>query len=139
MAQIEHTPIALTSNEKMMILSVHSYLQKNMPKRQSKEATNLLAEFNKTGKISSSKQGHWAPKDFQAEYVNKIHDIINSAKMVVSCWRKCLGKARDYWEMIEDEINDESDDSDNESLDLCSGDENFDDFCSECEDFDDRP
>ena len=50
-----------------------------------------------------------------------------------------MGKARDYWETIEDEINDESDDSDNESLDLCSGDENFDDFRSEGEDFDDRP
>ncbi|CAG8822948.1 12545_t:CDS:1, partial [Racocetra persica] len=58
--------------------------------------------------------------------------------MVVSCWKKCLDKARNYWKTIDDEINDESDDSDNESLDFCSGDEDFCDFCSENENFDDR-
>ncbi|CAG8720074.1 15306_t:CDS:2, partial [Racocetra fulgida] len=126
------TPIALTDNEKIMVLSVHCYLQKNMPKLKSKETTNLrkevslatgvgeatvahvVADFNRTGKIVSSKQGQRAPKEFQAEY------------------------ARNYWETIDDEINDESDDSDNESLDFCSGDEDFCDFCSENENFDDR-
>ncbi|CAG8845663.1 34555_t:CDS:1, partial [Racocetra persica] len=91
------TPIALTDNEKIMVLSVHRYLQKNMPKLKSKEATNLrkevslatgvgeatvarvVADFNKTGKIVSSKQDQRAPKEFQAEYVDKIHDLVISA------------------------------------------------------------
>ncbi|CAG8793697.1 5514_t:CDS:2, partial [Gigaspora rosea] len=140
------TLINLTDNEKIMVLSVHRYLQKNMPKLKSKETTNLrkevslatgvgeatvariVADFNRTGKIVSSKQGQRAPKEFQ--------EI--KSDMVVSCWKKCLDKARNYWETIDDEINDESDNSDNESLDFCSGDEDFCDFCSENENFDDR-
>ncbi|CAG8451897.1 8946_t:CDS:10 [Scutellospora calospora] len=42
--------------------------------------------------------------------------------VVVSCWKKCLGKARNYWEMVNDGINDESEDED---VDLYSGDENL--------------
>ncbi|CAG8699666.1 13792_t:CDS:2 [Cetraspora pellucida] len=36
----------------------------------------VVAEFNKTGKVTASEQGHRAPKDFQAEYVNAIHVLI---------------------------------------------------------------
>ncbi|CAG8723011.1 7872_t:CDS:1 [Gigaspora rosea] len=94
MPQIKHTPGALTANKKMMVLSVHRYLQKNMPKRQSSEATTLrkevalaigvgeatvariVAEINKTGEVAPSKQGQRAPKDFQTEYVDIICDQI---------------------------------------------------------------
>ncbi|CAG8532347.1 8079_t:CDS:2, partial [Gigaspora rosea] len=73
--QIERTLGALTANEKMIVVSVHHYLQKNMSKRQSSEATTLrkevalatevgeatvariVAEFNKTGEVAPSKQG----------------------------------------------------------------------------------
>ncbi|CAG8679084.1 27814_t:CDS:2 [Dentiscutata erythropus] len=69
MAQIKCTQIALTANKKIIILSVYSYLQKNMLKQQTNEATNLrkevslvtgvgeatiarvVAEFNETGKV----------------------------------------------------------------------------------------
>ncbi|CAG8722624.1 25199_t:CDS:1, partial [Racocetra persica] len=40
--------------------------------------------------------------------------------VVVSYWKKCLGKARNYWEMVDDRINNESEDKD---VDLYSGDE----------------
>ncbi|CAG8515806.1 9261_t:CDS:2 [Cetraspora pellucida] len=68
-----------------------------MTDRQSKKTTNLrkeisiatgvgettiahvVAKFNKTGKVTASEQGHRAPKDFQAEYMNAIHDLILSA------------------------------------------------------------
>ncbi|CAG8702718.1 14969_t:CDS:1, partial [Dentiscutata heterogama] len=40
---------------------------------------HIVAEFNETEKVAPSKQGHQAPKDFQAEYVDKIYDLINSA------------------------------------------------------------
>ncbi|CAG8774661.1 16166_t:CDS:1, partial [Dentiscutata erythropus] len=105
MDQIERTQIALTVNEKKMILSVHNYIQEKMKMtdeiritdEQLKKATNLrkevsiatgvgeatvarvVAEFNKTGKVTSSEQGHQAPKDFHAEYVNAVHDLILSA------------------------------------------------------------
>ncbi|CAG8669478.1 2833_t:CDS:2, partial [Cetraspora pellucida] len=143
--QIECTQITLTVNEKKMILSIHNYLQEKMKMtdeikitdEQSKKATNLrkevfiatkvdeatvahvIAEFNKTEKIISSEQGHRAPKDFYTEYVN-AEEI--KSDVVVLCWKKCLGKARNYWEMVNDGINNESEDED---IDLYSGDENL--------------
>ncbi|CAG8518422.1 2893_t:CDS:2 [Cetraspora pellucida] len=114
------------------------------------EATvaHVIAEFNKAKKVTSSKQGQRTPKDFQAEYVNAVHDLVLSANkdglplslqapvfelselgfkeikpvVVISCWKKCLSKARNYWEIVEVGINDESEDED---IDLYSGDENL--------------
>ncbi|CAG8638866.1 10959_t:CDS:1, partial [Acaulospora morrowiae] len=82
-----------------MIISVHHYIQKNIlsVNWQSHQATNLhkevslttevgkatvahiLAEYNKTGKVKASIQGHWISKDFQEEYLSTIRNLIFSA------------------------------------------------------------
>ncbi|CAG8828955.1 30200_t:CDS:1, partial [Gigaspora margarita] len=38
---------------------------------------------------------------------------------------KCLDEAKNYWKMIDDKINYESEDSSNESLDFCLEDKDF--------------
>ncbi|CAG8853372.1 6313_t:CDS:1, partial [Gigaspora margarita] len=69
MDQYERSPIALTANEKKMVLSVHNYIHSleiiNLHKEVSLatgvgEATvaHVLAEFNKTGAVIASEQGH---------------------------------------------------------------------------------
>ncbi|CAG8748692.1 7994_t:CDS:2 [Dentiscutata erythropus] len=104
------------------------------------EATiaRVIAKFNKYRNITSLEQGHRPPKDFQVEYVNAIHDLILSANrnslslslqdivfqlfelgfeeitldVVVSSWKKCLGKMGNYWEIVDNGINDKSEDKD---------------------------
>ncbi|CAG8772793.1 14079_t:CDS:1, partial [Gigaspora rosea] len=39
----------------------------------------VISEFNKTGKVTSSNQGHRSPQKFQAEYLEAIHTLIISA------------------------------------------------------------
>ncbi|CAG8609022.1 11401_t:CDS:2, partial [Racocetra persica] len=86
---------------------------------------------------------------FQIEYVDVIRDqilarnksntplslqtlIIELSKLeikselVVSCWRKYLGKARNYQEMVKVGICDESDKNEDENLDLYSENEDSD-------------
>ncbi|CAG8825808.1 44701_t:CDS:1, partial [Gigaspora margarita] len=36
-----------------------------------------------------------------------------TSEVVVSCWKKCLNKAKEYWETIEVGIGDESDEDSN--------------------------
>ncbi|CAG8638617.1 6180_t:CDS:2, partial [Gigaspora rosea] len=68
-----------------------------------------LAELNKMGKLTLSKQGQKSPQDFPEEYINaKLFQILLSQDR-----KKWLKKAKDYWdivntELIEDDDNDES-------------------------------
>ncbi|CAG8604370.1 17324_t:CDS:2 [Gigaspora margarita] len=99
MDQIECTKIALTVNEKKMIIFVHNYIKEKMKmsEEQAKQINDLrkevskatgvdeatiariVAEFNKTGNVTSSEQGHRPSKDFQVEYMNAVHELILSA------------------------------------------------------------
>ncbi|CAG8762954.1 14198_t:CDS:1, partial [Gigaspora rosea] len=45
-----------------------------------------------------------------------------TSKIVISCWKKCLSKAREYWKTIEHGLDDESDNSDGEILDTSDSD-----------------
>ncbi|CAG8779239.1 13701_t:CDS:2 [Gigaspora margarita] len=73
----------------------------------------VVAEFNKNRNIISSEQDHQSSKDFQVEYVNAVHDLILFANR--------NDKARNYWKMVDNGINNESEDED---IDLYSEDEN---------------
>ncbi|CAG8758623.1 10706_t:CDS:2 [Gigaspora margarita] len=154
MDQCERSPIALTANKKKMVLSVHNYIHSleiiNLRKEVSLatgvgEATiaRVLAEFNKTGAVIASKQGHRSSRTLKTDYIKAIQDLILTAnkngiplslrmlvldltelgfpkitsEVVVSCWKKCLNKAKEYWKTIEVGIGDESNEDSNTDTD----------------------
>ncbi|CAG8832456.1 8747_t:CDS:1, partial [Gigaspora margarita] len=45
-----------------------------------------------------------------------------TSKIIISCWKKCLSKVRDYWETIEHGLDNKSDNSDGEILDTSDSD-----------------
>ncbi|CAG8637875.1 32537_t:CDS:1, partial [Racocetra persica] len=88
--QCERNPIALTANEKKMILSIYNYIHSleiiNLRQEVSLatgvgEATvaYVLAEFNKTGTVIASKQDYWSSKTLKMEYIKAIQDLILTA------------------------------------------------------------
>ncbi|CAG8510170.1 20284_t:CDS:2, partial [Racocetra persica] len=116
------------------------------------EATiaHIVAEFNKTEEIMPSKQSQRASKNFQTEYMDVIHDQILArnksgtplslrtliielselgftvSKIQLALYLKNLSKARNYQEIVKVGICDESDENEDENLDLYSENEDSD-------------
>jgi len=90
MDQCERSPIALTANEKKMVLSVYNYIHSleiiNLRKEVSlatgvgkATVARVLAEFNKTGAVIASEQGHRSSRTLKADYIKAIQDLILTA------------------------------------------------------------
>ncbi|CAG8475281.1 31088_t:CDS:2 [Gigaspora margarita] len=117
---------ALTTNEKIMVMLIYNYFQKN----KHYENTNL----HKKVVLAT---GHHLLKEQQAEYINTICDLIFSANKSSTPFsirilvlelsnlgflvshaqlKKCLGIAQQYWKGIEVEIDNQSNNDYNENL-----------------------
>jgi len=71
------------------------------------------------GAVKNKVAGERLPPDvlsLRNSLLCKFQEEITS-KVVVSCWKKCLNKAKEYWETIEVSIGDESDEDSNTDTD----------------------
>ncbi|CAG8836719.1 46432_t:CDS:1, partial [Gigaspora margarita] len=90
MDQCKHDPIALTANEKKIGLSVYNYIHSfeiiNLCKEVSlaigvgkATVACVLAEFNKTGAVIASEQGHQSSRTLKTDYIKAIQYLILTA------------------------------------------------------------
>ncbi|CAG8779816.1 11431_t:CDS:2 [Gigaspora margarita] len=132
---------ALTTNKKIMVISLYNYFQKNKHYKNTnlhKEVVlatgvsertidHILAEYDKNKEFKPPKYEHHLFKKHQAEYTNAIRDFIFSANksgtllsiQILVLELSNLGfsvSLQQYWKGIEVEIDNQSDDDYDKNL-----------------------